>query len=148
MKSKINLWVILRIAIGIIFLVSGSEKVLHPYQNFLYVVQSYDFLSSWGDHLAARVIPWLELFTGFFLIIGLWTVVSLVAAAFLFSSFMVTVGQALIRHLPLQDCGCFGSLISLPPLFVFVMDSVFLVLTISLLKRKEAVLKLSVDNLF
>ena len=41
------MYVILRIVIGSIFLISGLGKLLSPYQNFLYVIQAYQLLPSW-----------------------------------------------------------------------------------------------------
>ena len=96
---------ILRTFIGSIFLVSSLGKLLSPYQNFLYVVQAYQFLPSWGEVVVAQVFPWIELIVGVFVLLGLWTPWALRGALVLFAVFVVVVGQALIRNLPLESCG-------------------------------------------
>jgi len=63
----------------------------------------------------------------------------------LFSVFVVVVGQALLRGLPLESCGCFGEWIHLKPQAVIVMDSLSLLLTILLLRNLPLTKKLSLD---
>jgi hypothetical protein len=139
---------ILRIIIGSVFVVSGLGKLLSPYQNFLYVIQAYQVLPSWGEVLAAQVFPWIELIVGVFVLLGLWTPWALRGALALFGVFVVVVGQALIRSLPLENCGCFGEWIHLKPQTVIVMDSVSLLLTCVLLGKLSYVKKFSLDSYF
>ena len=107
------MWFLLRIIIGSIFIVSGLGKLLSSYQNFLYVVQAYQLLPSWGEVLVAHIFPWIELIVGVFVLLGLWTIWGLRGAMVLFGVFVVVVGQALIRGLSLASCGCFGEWIHL-----------------------------------
>lgn len=139
---------ILRIIIGSIFLVSGLGKVLAPYQNFLYVIQAYQLLPSWGEVLTAQIFPWIELIVGIFIFLGLWTPWALRGAMILFGIFVVVVGQALIRGLSLENCGCFGSWIHLKPQVVIIMDSFSLLLTWLLLRKLSYVKKFSLDSYF
>ncbi len=142
------MYVILRIAIGCIFILSGLGKLLSPYQNFLYVIQAYQLLPSWAEVLTAQVFPWIELIVGVFVLLGLWTPWALRGALLCFGIFVVVVGQALIRALPLESCGCFGELVHLKPQTVIVMDSVSLVLTYLLLKGLTRTRKFSLDVYF
>ena len=139
---------ILRIIIGSVFVVSGLGKLLSPYQNFLYVIQAYQVLPSWGEVLAAQVFPWIELIVGVFVLLGLWTPWALRGALALFGVFVVVVGQALIRSLPLENCGCFGEWIHLKPQMVIVLDSISLLLTCALLSNMSRVRKFSLDAYF
>ena len=82
------MWVILRIAIGSIFIVSGLGKLLGPYQNFLYAIQDYQLLPSWAEVLTAQIFPWIEFFVGIFVFSGLWTSWSLRGALVLFGIFV------------------------------------------------------------
>ena len=66
----------------------------------------------------------------------------------LFGIFVVVVGQALIRGLPLESCGCFGEWIHLKPQTVIIMDSVSLLLTLLLLRNLSYVKKFSLDSYF
>jgi len=142
------MYTILRIAIGSIFIVSGLGKLLAPYQNFLYVIQAYQLLPSWGEVLTAQVFPWLEFIVGTFVLLGLWIPWGLRGALFLFGTFVVVVGQALIRNLPLENCGCFGEWIHLKPQVVIVMDSGCLLLTCALLFSCSSAKKFSLDAYF
>lgn len=134
--------------LGCIFVVSGLGKLVSPYQNFLYVIQAYQLLPSWAETASARLFPWLELFTGIFLLVGLWTSWSARAACVLYAIFLAVVGQALVRNLPLESCGCFGEWVHLKPQVVFVMDGVSLALTLIMLRNPAASKKLSLDSYF
>ena len=142
------MWILLRIIIGSIFIVSGLGKVLSPYQNFQYVIQAYQLLPSWGEVLTAQIFPWIELIVGVFVLLGLWTSWSLRGAAVLFGIFVVVVGQALIRGLPLENCGCFGEWIHLKPQVVIIMDSASLLITSLLLRNISPARKFSLDSHF
>lgn len=125
--------------IGSIFVVSGFEKLIGPYQNFLYVILNYSFLPLSLAEIVARLLPWVEFFLGIFLVLGLWLKWTLRAVMALLLMFMVVVIQALIRHLPIDECGCFGALISFPLPAVMAFDTTILVLTWFLsFRRKEA----------
>ncbi len=140
--------VLLRVLIGAIFFASGAGKILSPYQNFLYVIQGYDFLPEWAAQGAAVFFPWLELFTGLFLMLGLWCEASLKSALIMFAAFITVVGQALIRRLPLDNCGCFGELIHFPLQAIIVFDSAFFLLSFWLLRNCVRVKALSLDRYF
>jgi uncharacterized membrane protein YphA (DoxX/SURF4 family) len=142
------MFAILRIVIGSVFLVSSLGKLFSPYQNFLYVVQAYQLLPSGGELLVAQIFPWLELITGAFVFLGLWTPWALRGALTLFGIFVVVVGQALVRGLPLENCGCFGGWVHLKPQVVIVMDSAGLLLTLLLLRNLSYVKKFSLDSYF
>jgi uncharacterized membrane protein YphA (DoxX/SURF4 family) len=142
------MWILLRIVIGGVFIVSGLGKLLSPYQNFLYVVQAYQLLPSWGEFLVAQIFPWIELLTGLSVLLGLWTSCGLRGALVLFGIFVVVVGQALIRGLPLENCGCFGEWIHLKPQTVIIMDSACLLLTMLLLRNISQSGKFSLDSYF
>ena len=138
--------IFLRILIGSILLVSGIEKLLAPYQNFLYVIQAYEFLPSYLETISAMVVPWVELFVGLFLILGFWTELALIGSLLLFGSFIVIVGQALLRGLAIDQCGCFGEGIHIKPEFIIVFDSVMFLFLLWLIKHPSDVKKFSLDK--
>jgi uncharacterized membrane protein YphA (DoxX/SURF4 family) len=142
------MWVLLRVIIGGVFLVSSLGKLLSPYQNFLYVIQAYQFLPSWAEVLTAQIFPWIELIVGVFVLLGFWIPWSLRGALTLFGIFVVVLGQALIRGLPLENCGCFGEWIHLKPQAVIMMDSLSLLMTFVLLRNLPRVKKFSLDSYF
>ena len=140
--------VALRIIIGIFFVVVSGDKLLHPYQNFLYVVQGYRLFPPWAEEIIAIAVPWVEFFLGLFLLLGLWLRLTVQVFMGMVGAFVLLLVQALVRKLPLQDCGCFGSLLSFPVPATLAMDIViFTVLAIMLVRLKEAS-RLSVDEYF
>ncbi len=146
MANKI--FFLIRIVIGLIFVVSGGEKALSPVENFVYVIQGYELLPDVLARLAAHVFPWLEFLIGLFMLLGLWMDWTLKALMLVSASFILMVGQAILRHLPLDNCGCFGSLIHLPLKGVIVLDSCILLSAIASLKNVDKARWLSLDVLY
>jgi hypothetical protein len=134
--------------IGLIFVVSGAEKLIWPYQNFLYVIQGYQLLPSGLDEAVARIFPWIEFLIGLFMVLGFWLSWTLRGVLVMVTAFILIVSQALIRKLPMEECGCFGELISFPLPVVVIIDSTLFALTCLLfikIKKTEAV---SLDRYF
>ena len=104
--KKINPFLLFRLIIGSIFFISGFEKTTSHYQNFLYVIQNYEFLPAALENISAHFIPWLELIVGLTLLVGIWTKLSLRIIQVLLGCFIVIVAQAIIRQLDVVDCGC------------------------------------------
>lgn len=147
-EDKINVLVFARILIGLIFVVSGFEKIITPYQNFQYVIQAYELFPEFAEAIIARTFPWVELVTGIFLVLGLWIRPALAGAGLMLTGFLVIVGQAMIRRLPIDECGCFGEFISIPLYGVFLMDATLLVFTVLAFKNIAKTSRFSLDSLF
>jgi len=62
--------------------------------------------------------------------------------------FILIVSQAMIRNLPITECGCFGELISFPLYAVFIFDGTLLILTGLLIKNDERTELFSLDHYF
>ena len=142
------MFAVLRILIGALFVVSGGEKLIWPYQNFLYVLQSYDLLPSGVDVFVARIFPWIEFMTGLMLILGLWVTQMIKVALAMFAIFILVIAQALFHHLPIDDCGCFGSLITLKPQQTLVMDSFFFLMLVFALRQIRQTEQFSLDQYY
>lgn len=137
------IFVVLRIAIGCFFVASGFQKLIEPYENFLYVIEGYQIMGTVPADLVARFLPWMEFFLGVFLVMGLWLKWVLRALWFLLMIFIVTAGQAIVRKLPIHDCGCFGGLFSVPLQIIILFDSTLLVLVaVLLVSRKTSLFSL------
>ncbi len=139
---------VLRILIGSLFVVIAVTKIMEPYQNFLYVVQGYEILPSMLENIVARIFPWVELFLGLFLILGLWLKWTLRAYLLMMVTFIGIISQALIRKLPLETCGCFGGLFASDIRHTFILDVCLLLLMISLLRGVEHTSFWSLDKYF
>lgn len=143
-----KLFILLRIALGSIFIISGFEKLAGPYQNFLFVIQSYDLLPPVFEELTARIFPWFELFIGLFLFLGLWLTKALLGSLLMSLTFMSVVSQAIIRKLPLDECGCFGELVSFPLHVVLMIDISMCLCALLMLKFLKASQQCSLDAYF
>jgi uncharacterized membrane protein YphA (DoxX/SURF4 family) len=120
MANKIGL--IVRLAIGGLFIVSGYLKLMQPYENFLAVVKTYEILDGNAAQIFAQWMPWFEFILGIFLFLGLWTRTALTGLWLMNSLFIIALSMALIRKSPIEQCGCFGEKLSVPPQWMLVID--------------------------
>jgi len=134
--------------VGLFFVVSGFEKLISPYENFSYVVQGYELLNNSLSDIVALVFPWIEFIVGVFMALGLWLKLSLRVLWAVIVIFIFVLAQALLRNLPIKDCGCFGELFSLPPHVTLIFDSCLLVIVSFLRRFLQKTLTLSLDNYF
>ncbi len=147
--KKNSIFLFFRLAVGALFILSGFQKLIAPYQNFLYVIESYQILPSpLIEEFLARSMPWVEFFIGVFIILGLWLGLSLRLAAVMFFMFIIILAQALIRKLPVTECGCFGEKLSLPLPAMIVLDSFSFIVTIILAKNLNLTGYFSLDHYF
>ena len=147
-KKNINKFVSIRILIGCFFIFSGFEKLVRPYENFLYIIEGYQILIKPLAEIVAIILPWFEFILGIFLILGLWSRVALRALLILTTAFLLTVSQALLRNLPIKDCGCFGELFSIPLPTILIFDGCLLILIAVLIAFREEASHLSLDRYF
>jgi len=134
--------------VGCLFVFSGLEKLLGPYQNFLFVVETYDVVNTPLEMFTARVLPWVELLFGAFVLCGLWLRVSLTVVMCMSVTFMIVVGQAILRKLPITDCGCFGESFSPPLEFIILFDAGLFILALILLKKINLTSRFSLDQYY
>jgi uncharacterized membrane protein YphA (DoxX/SURF4 family) len=126
-----------RIALGAIFIYAAYAKLhfngawrLRDYHFvFAFGIDSYQMLPLWAVQLVARVLPWLEVALGVFLIagIGLRWVASITTA--LLVVFMIALARAAILGLAI-NCGCFGQS-SVSPATELLLDSVLLLVSLA-----------------
>ncbi|MBF0122138.1 MAG: DoxX family protein [Candidatus Omnitrophica bacterium] len=143
-----NILLFIRVLLGVLFIVSGGEKAVGPSENFLYVIQAYQILPDPLAQLASVFFPWAELFIGLSILLGIWLDVGLIALAGVSCSLILMVGQAIVRNLPIDSCGCFGSLVHLPLRGVIILDVTVLVSTLFCLRNIDQARWLSLDNYF
>lgn len=145
--KRINIFVILRLVIALTFIVSGAEKLLSPVENFIYSLQSYEIIPNPDiEEAIALIFPWIELFLGIFLLLGLWTKLAVIGLGAIASGFIFFVGQGIIRGLSLSDCGCFGDLVHFPIWVTFLIDWVILGIAIVLYIWVDKTKSLSLDH--
>jgi uncharacterized membrane protein YphA (DoxX/SURF4 family) len=124
-----------RLLIGFILLYAGWNKLLDP-QGFAISIGNYHLLP-WGlENTAAIVFPWMEIIAGSGLIIGIFVDGSATISIFLFATFILAIASALLRGYNIE-CGCglkSGDLVGLDKI---LENSVYLMLSIFILRRKE-----------
>jgi thiol-disulfide isomerase/thioredoxin len=128
-----NRWLIysLRITLGLIFIVGGVAKIPNI-SKFVNIVISYSILPSNLAHLYGNVAPWVELFIGCSLVLGLLVQFSLALLVPLIISFIVANSYALIKTIS-TSCGCFGTFLSIShpvslTIDIFILFSAFFLL--------------------
>ncbi len=131
-----NRWLMLalRLVLGVIFLVASIAK-LHDIDKFISTVAGYGILPDVLTHIYGYVVPWVELFIGCALILGVFI---RLAAAFcipLIISFMVASSYALANTTG-GGCGCFGEFLTISHPVALIIDALMLFASFILLFNK------------
>jgi uncharacterized membrane protein YphA (DoxX/SURF4 family) len=95
----------LRFGMAAVFILAAIPKIGAP-DLFAGNVHNYQLLPAWGVNVLAIVLPWLELFIGVGLALGIWSracAATMMALLLVFTTAYVT---ARIRGLDIA-CGCF-----------------------------------------
>ncbi len=95
----------IRIVLGVVFIWASIDKIAHP-AGFAEAIYNYRMLPYWTINLMAIMMPWLELFCGILLIVGVLWRGSAFMIGVLLAVFIVALSSALIRGLDIS-CGCF-----------------------------------------
>ena len=97
----------LRVLLGSCFVYASLGKITHPAQ-FAGAVANYRIVPYAVLNLGAVILPWIELITGLFLIIGFKSHASLIIIGLLLVMFEVMILLNMYRGTPIS-CGCFDS---------------------------------------
>ena len=104
---SLNLPLIFRVILGIIFIYASYEKILDP-AAFSKNIHNYHTTDNliWIENLLALILPWLELIVGIFLIMGVFLegATSITIGMLIF--FIIILSQAVFRGIDVH-CGCF-----------------------------------------
>jgi len=125
-----------RILIGFLFLFSGSQKILVPLENFEEALRAYEIFPESSIVFLSHFVPIAEVVLGLCLLIGVFYGLCLLASTLFFSSFVFVISRALWLGLPIEDCGCFGSTLTVEPVHMLGIDILFLCLSLFLLLTK------------
>mgnify|MGYP002750138979 CR=1 FL=1 len=118
---------LLRIVLGCVFIYASLDKIKHP-GLFAEAVYNYQLLPDVTVNLVAILLPWLELFSGSLLVLGLWMEGSILIVSGLMVVFIGALGINLARGLDVH-CGCFITQSSDPiTILTLFRDSLFLLL--------------------
>jgi uncharacterized membrane protein YphA (DoxX/SURF4 family) len=99
---------VLRIALGAIFVYAAWTKLRTPWELFAMSIDSYQLLPLKAVELVARTLPWFELAVGLLLIAGFWLRSAAAAITLLLAVFFGLMVRAYARGMEI-NCGCFGA---------------------------------------
>ena len=104
---SLNLPLIFRLILGIIFIYASYEKILDP-AAFSKNIHNFHITDNlvWVENLVALILPWLELIVGVFLIFGVFLEGSTSITIGLYIFFIIILSQAVFRGIDVH-CGCF-----------------------------------------
>ena len=100
--KRLNL--ILRLALGGIFVYAGVEKIIDP-AGFAKSIGNYQILPHEWINLLAITLPWMETLAGGLLIVGLWRRANALVMAGMLVVFLFAISSAMHRGLNI-NCGC------------------------------------------
>ncbi len=95
---------LLRFALGGVFIYYATPKIVAP-DLFAADVFNYHLLPPWGVNALALVLPWLEMYAGVFLVIGVWSRAAATLMAGMLVVFLIAFTSAKLRGFDIA-CGC------------------------------------------
>ena len=147
MKKLPLILCLLRAAAGILFIYSGYSKLMDPSSRFMEAIMAYQLVNLQTASVLAAVLPWVELFSGAFFVLGLWLQPSLYVLWGISAIFFTAISSALLRGIPIQDCGCFGEKVhALPIQATLGIDAVLLVIFYWMHCVRKEIKKSSLDR--
>ena len=98
--------IISRLILGAVFIYASWDKIMNP-DDFAKAIGNYHVLPFGLENLLALILPWLELFTGICLIIGVMVDGATILVVLMNIVFIFAISQALGRGISIE-CGCFS----------------------------------------
>ena len=120
-----------RVVLGCVFIYASLDKIRHP-ELFAEAVYNYQLSPEVAVNLVAIWLPWLELWSGVLLVLGVWIRGSVLILSGLMLLFLASLGINLARGLDIH-CGCFTTQGTDPmTMLTLFRDCVFLILALYL----------------
>ena len=94
----------MRLVLGIVFVYASYDKILDP-SKFARDISNYHFVPFGLENTVAIILPWLELFIGIGIILGIYIDGNTLLSAFLLLLFNFLIFQAMVRGFNIE-CGC------------------------------------------
>lgn len=115
-------------------LYASFSKIAEP-KDFATLVDNYQFLPYALTNLMAILLPWVELYVGMSLILGIFVDGATLLTMGMMLMFIIALSQATIRGLDIE-CGCFTGA-SKVGVRRILEDILWLAMTIIVWRRKE-----------
>ena len=136
---------LLRAGLGGLFIVSAVTKFQYP-ELFIDAVVSYDLLPESLARFYGAVLPWVELFVGCSLILGIFNTLAAGISAAMTASFIIANIYSLF-HPGAHACGCLGQLVNLSHPVALTIDFVMLAAAALLLYARDKASYLGLGHL-
>jgi uncharacterized membrane protein YphA (DoxX/SURF4 family) len=135
------LMLVLRIALGVVFLWAAHDKILHP-AAFAKIVHDYQLLPDALVNLTALLLPWIEVMAGLALVFNIMGRGGALIIVFLLLVFLGALGFNAYRGLNVA-CGCFSTKAQTTPLVIELARDlgllvVSLLVTVRLFRRRRS----------
>ncbi|MBI5630811.1 MAG: DoxX family protein [Elusimicrobia bacterium] len=145
-KIAIPAWaaVAARLVVGAVLAAAGAYKAAAPVEEFSLVIESYQIAPLEMTLSLAAILPWVQMWLGFSLILGYWIRPSALGAGTLLACFIAALASLKARGIVLPHCGCFGGPFHPSPDATMVSDAVLLGL--SFLAYRGPPSRLSLDS--
>lgn len=133
-----NRWLLLlfRVIVGGVFVWAGGLKIVDPL-GFAQSIENYQVVSRPLAFFVAVWLPWVEVLSGAFLIVGVLKRSSALLISLQLIGFIGLVAFALARGID-TSCGCFGSFSRRADLTLILTDAVLLILALIVLFARPA----------
>lgn len=131
-------WLLLlfRIIVGGVFVWAGVLKIIDPL-GFAQSIENYQVVPRPVAFVVALILPWVEVLSGAFLILGVLKRSSALLISLQLIGFIGLVALALARGID-TSCGCFGSFSRRADLSLILTDAVLLVLALCVFLARPA----------
>jgi uncharacterized membrane protein YphA (DoxX/SURF4 family) len=120
----IGILTVLRVALGALFIISSFAKLQHP-DLFVDAVQNYHMLPAGIADLFGTVLPWVELFVGWSLVLGILPTFASAICILMTLTFVVGNVSSFFRDVG-EACGCLGNLVNMNHTTSLIVDLVML----------------------
>lgn len=97
---------LLRLSLGGLFIYASLHKIRDPVR-FKNIVANYEVLPYWMVNITAAVLPWLEVWTGALLLIGIFVRACTIIQGSLLVLFTLVTGLSIAKGIEFY-CGCFA----------------------------------------
>jgi uncharacterized membrane protein YphA (DoxX/SURF4 family) len=138
-----------RIVLGGIFIFAGAVKINHIYplypegvKSLFQEIMEYKILPQDLAIAYSYVLPPLEILLGILLISGIFLRSGAIVSGLVTLSFTIAKVSALIRHLDIGICGCFGPTVPLLSTQSLALDFVMLALAVQIFFHRGEFLSL------
>ncbi|MBW1899182.1 MAG: DoxX family membrane protein [Deltaproteobacteria bacterium] len=122
-----------RLVLGITFIYASIHKIIYP-GKFAQIIYGYGLFPGELINIAAILLPFLELFSGLFLVIGIYKDSAALIINIMLTVFIAAISINLIRGHEF-DCGCFSVGITgyeLSSVHLLLRDIIFLLMGVHL----------------